>query len=128
MVAISNQVRQRNECYKQLVKGFMLRKRSNKGMGRDVLKWPKTIWNISFYYISNVKGLKKALVNFGYMTPVKMIYSGPHLLTDRETNGQMDERKPPSLRFCPFLNIPDSSKWKNPESFYTRTIKAVHSI
>ena len=49
------------------------------------------------------------------------------LLTDRETNGQMDECNPPSLRFCPFLNIPDSSKRKNPECFYTRTIKAVYS-
>ena len=50
------------------------------------------------------------------------------LLTDRETIGQMDECNPPSLRFCPFLNIPDSSKRKNPECFYTRTIKAVYSI
>ena len=50
------------------------------------------------------------------------------LLTDGETNGQMDERNPLSLRFCPFLNIPDSSKRKNPECFYTRTIKAVYSI
>ena len=40
----------------------------------------------------------------------------------------MDERNPPSLRFSPFLNIPDSSKRKNPECFYTRTIKAVYSI
>ena len=40
------------------------------------------------------------------------------LLTDRETNRQMDKRNPPSLLFCPFLNIPDSS---------TRTIKAVYS-
>ena len=48
-------------------------------------------------------------------------------MTDRETNRQMDERNPPSLRFCPFLNIPDSSKWKNPECFYTQTIKAVYS-
>ena len=44
-----------------------------------------------------------------------------------ETNGQMDERISPSLRFCPFLNIPDSSKQKNLECFYTRTIKAVYS-
>ena len=40
----------------------------------------------------------------------------------------MDERNPPSLRFCLFLNIPDSSKRKNPECFYTQTIKAVYSI
>ena len=45
------------------------------------------------------------------MTPVKVIYSGA---TNRETNGQMDERDPPSKR-------------KNPECFYTRTIKAVYS-
>ena len=44
-----------------------------------------------------------------------------------ETNGQMDGPNPPSLRFCPFLNIPDSSKRKNPECFYTQTIKAVYS-
>ena len=30
-----------------------------------------------------------------------------------------------TLHFCPFLNIPDPSKRKNPECFYTRTIKAV---
>ena len=44
----------------------------------------------------------------------------------------MDERSSPSifftLHFCPFLNIPDSSKRKNPECFYTRTIKAVYSF
>ena len=39
----------------------------------------------------------------------------------------MDECNPPSLRFCPFLNIPNSSKRKNPECFYTRTIKAGYS-
>ena len=47
---------------------------------------------------------------------------------DRETNGQMDERNSTSLRFCPFSNIPDPSKRKNLEYFYTRTIKAVYSI
>ena len=55
-------------------------------------------------------------------------------VTDRETNGQRDERNSPyimfffTLHFCPFLNIPDSSKRKNPECLYTRTIKAVYSI
>ena len=49
-------------------------------------------------------------------------------MTDRETNGQMDERNPPSLRFWPFLNIPDSSERENLQCFYTRTIKAVYSI
>ena len=53
-------------------------------------------------------------------------------MTDSETNGQRDERSSPSifftLHFCPFLNIPDSSKRKNPECFYTRTIKAVYSM
>ena len=58
------------------------------------------------------------------MTPIKVIY---RLLTDRETNRQMDERNPPLLRFCPFLNILDSSKRKNPEFVYTLTIKAVYS-
>ena len=40
LVAISNQVRQRNECYKNFVKGFkfMLRKHSNKGMGKRCVK------------------------------------------------------------------------------------------
>ena len=52
-----------------------------------------------------------------------------HFFFDREnTNGQMDEHNLPSLRFSPFLNIPDSSKRKNPECFYTQTIKAVYSI
>ena len=32
LVAIRNQVRQRNKCYKQFMKGIMLRKHSNKGM------------------------------------------------------------------------------------------------
>ena len=40
LVAISNQVRQRNECYKQFVKG-MLRKHSNKGMGKGCVKMDK---------------------------------------------------------------------------------------
>ena len=48
--------------------------------------------------------------------------------TSSSSGGQMDERISPSLRFCPFLNIPDSSKRKNLECFYTRTIKAVYSI
>ena len=56
-IAISNQVRQRNECYKQFVKGFT----QTKEWEKDVFKWPKTVWNISFYYISNVRGLRKAL-------------------------------------------------------------------
>ena len=38
LVAISNQVRHRNECYKQFVKGSMLRKHSNKGMGKGCVK------------------------------------------------------------------------------------------
>ena len=41
LVAISNQVRQRNECNKQSVKGFMLRKHSNKGMGKGCVKIAK---------------------------------------------------------------------------------------
>ena len=39
----------------------------------------------------------------------------------------MDEHNPPSLRFCPFLNIPDSYKRTNPECYCTGTIKAVYS-
>ena len=41
LVAINNQVRQGNECYKQFVKGFMLRKHSNKGMGKGCDKMNK---------------------------------------------------------------------------------------
>ena len=53
-------------------------------------------------------------------------------MSDSETNGQRDERSSPSIffyiTFLPFLNIPYSSKRKNLECFYTRTIKAVYSI
>ena len=41
LVAIGNQVRQRNKCYKQFVNGFMLRKHSNKEMGKGRVKIAK---------------------------------------------------------------------------------------
>ena len=76
LVAISNQVRQRNECYKHFVKGFFLRKHSNKEMGKACVKMAKNDPKY-FSYITNVKGSKKRKrVNFAYMTPVKVIYSG----------------------------------------------------
>ena len=41
LVAISNQVSQRNESYIQFLKGFMLRKHSNRGMGKGCVKMAK---------------------------------------------------------------------------------------
>ena len=60
LVAISNQVRQRNECYKHCVKGLFLRKHSNKEMGKGCVKMAKNDLKY-FSFISNVKGLNKAL-------------------------------------------------------------------
>ena len=52
---------------------------SSGGLLQDVLKWPKTIWNISFYYISSVKGLEKGVREF-------IIYSGATYCRDWQGN------------------------------------------
>ena len=57
LAAISNQVRQRNKCNKQFVKGFMLRKHSNKGMGKGCVKKAKKRSEIfHFIILAMLKG------------------------------------------------------------------------
>ena len=51
LVAISNQVRQRNECYKQFVKSFILRKHSNKRMGKGCVKMAKN--DLKYFILLN---------------------------------------------------------------------------
>ena len=56
LVAISNQVRQRNECYKHFVKGFMLSGTQTKEWGKEVLNGQKRSKIFHFVISAMLKG------------------------------------------------------------------------